>query len=104
MTIKSDRGEFLHQLPDGRILAWGWRFRPAGDPFRPALHYTPVRVYACVWRWDQRSDIVPERIVGTARLVSEAARIGRDALRQHVLPAVRAFAEAQGVAITPPRA
>ena len=104
MTIKSGRSEFLHQLPDGRMLVWGWRFRPARDPFRPAVQSTPVSVYAYVSRMDQRSDIVPEMIIGTARLVSEAARIGRDALRRHVMPSVRAFAAAQGVEITPPRA
>ena len=99
-TIKSGRSEFLHQLPDGRVLVWGWRFRAAKDPFKPAIGTTPVSVFAYVSRLDRRSDIVPEMIVGKARLVSEAATIGRDALRQRIMPVVRAFAQEQGVIIT----
>ena len=100
-TIKSGRSEFLHQLPDGRVVAWGWSFRSGRDPFRPAIGTSPVTVFAYVSGLNDRSDIVPTRIVGHARLVSEAARLGRAALRQHILPVVRDFAEKQGVSISP---
>ena len=93
--IKIGRGEFAAQLDDGRVLSWGWSFRSGRDPFKPAIAATEVTVYARIdeplVHGGDRKYLVPVTSVGQARLASEAGRIGREALRQRVMPVVRAF-------------
>lgn len=92
-VIKTARGQFATRLTDGAVLTWGWRFRSARDPFKKAIGTTPVTVFAEVSRMGQPVQaLVPETVVGHARLMTEAARIGRDALRERVMGPVRAFA------------
>jgi hypothetical protein len=95
-TTKYGRSHFVHELPDGGFVCWGWNFRPAKDPFKKALRSAPVSVYA--YRQSPIADgsaktyILPETKVAEARLVREAASVGRAALRERVLPVVRALA------------
>jgi hypothetical protein len=94
--IKHGRSHYMHQLPNGSFLCWGWNFRTGLDCFKKAIRASSVGVYAYVEApmaaGSTRTHLVPETVVGRAYVVHEAAKIGRAALRERVMPVVRAFA------------
>ena len=97
--IKHGRSHYIQPLPDGSYLSWGWSYRGPMDAFRKAIRSSGVAVYAYVEaplsQGSVRTPIFKETVVGQARLVTDAAKIGRKAMREQVMPLVRAaFASA----------
>jgi len=99
---KFGRSHYSVTMPDGNFICWGWDYRSGMDAFRKAIRSSGVAVYAYVEapmsRGSVRTHIIKETVVGQARLVADAAKIGRKAMREQVMPLVReAFAKATEV-------
>lgn len=93
--MKHGRSHYIHKLPNGSFLCWGWDFRRGMDSFKKAIRSSSVGVYAYVEapmaQGSGKTYLVPATVVGQARLVTDAAKIGRTALREKVMPVVRAY-------------
>lgn len=95
-------GQWLGRFPgdESKVLAYGYRFYPPGrgrGAFCGTYGRSTVYVYALIEAWPSGAPaptvttILAETAVGTARLVREADKIGRQGVRDLVRPALADF-------------